>query len=81
MRLLLDSHVILWWVDQHDLLSPKAHDAIANPEHEVLVSAASIWEIGIKVGLGKLTISLPNRDWMNQAIADLRATILPITVE
>jgi len=46
-----------------------------------LISAATIWEIAIKTGLGKLTLSVPYRDWMNRAIADLGATLLPITVE
>lgn len=81
MKLLLDSHAVIWWVDQHGLLSPTAHDAISDPGNELFVSAATIWEIGIKVGIGKLKFSLPYRNWMNQAIAELRATTLPISVE
>ena len=45
------------------------------------MSAATIWEIGIKVGLKKLSLSMPYREWMNKAIADLGLTLLPITVE
>jgi PIN domain nuclease of toxin-antitoxin system len=45
------------------------------------VSAATIWEIAIKVGLNKLPLTLPYRDWMNRAIADLGLTILPVTVD
>src|SRR5262245_58526064 len=55
--------------------------AIQPPTHEVLLSAATIWELSIKVGQGKLTLSLPYRPWMEKAIADLKLTILPITVE
>ena len=47
----------------------------------IVLSAATIWEVAIKVGLGKLTLSQPYRLWMNQALADLGATVLPITVE
>ena len=41
----------------------------------------TIWEIGIKVGIGKLVLSTPYRQWMLKAVSDLGITILPITVE
>ena len=81
MRLLLDTHVVIWWVHQDGLLSLPAHEAISDPQNELNVSAATIWEIAIKTGIGKLKLSRPYRDWMNQAISDLRATILPISVD
>jgi len=81
MRLLLDSHTLIWWVDQDRLLSHAAHAAITDPANDLLLSAATIWEIAIKVGLGKLSLSMPYREWMSQAIADLGVTVLPITVE
>jgi PIN domain nuclease of toxin-antitoxin system len=81
MRVLLDTHALIWYVDQDHLLSASAHAAITNPANDLLVSAATIWEIAIKVGLGKLTLSMPYRQWMDKAIADLGLTLLPITVE
>lgn len=54
MRLLLDTHVVLWWLANDPALSRAARDAIAAPESEVFVSAASAWEISIKKALGKL---------------------------
>ena len=81
MKLLLDTHAVIWWVDHDELLSESAHEAIADPQNELFISAASIWEISIKVGIGKLKLSLPYREWMNTAVADLRASILPISVE
>ncbi len=81
MRLLLDSHALIWYVDQDQLLSRTAHAAITDPNNDLLLSAATVWEIGIKVGLGKLPLSPPFRQWMNQAIADLGLSLLPITVE
>jgi PIN domain nuclease of toxin-antitoxin system len=47
----------------------------------LLLSSGSIWEIAIKVGLKKLTLSLPYRAWIEKAIADLDLSFLPITVE
>jgi PIN domain nuclease of toxin-antitoxin system len=81
MRLLLDTQPLIWYVDQDHLLSAAAHQAIGDPANELLISAATVWEIAIKVGLGKLKLSLPYRQWMTQAIADLNLALLPITVE
>jgi PIN domain nuclease of toxin-antitoxin system len=81
MRLLLDSHALIWYVDQDHLLSQAAHAAITDPNNDLLLSAATIWEIAIKTGLKKLTLALPYHQWMNQAIADLDLAVLPITVE
>jgi PIN domain nuclease of toxin-antitoxin system len=53
MRLLLDTHVLLWWLADHPALSKQARALIAN-EPEVFASAASAWEIAIKRALGKL---------------------------
>jgi PIN domain nuclease of toxin-antitoxin system len=52
--LLLDAHTILWWLADDPGLDPAARSGIADPGNDVLVSAASIWEIEIKRGLGKL---------------------------
>ena len=81
MRVLIDSHVLIWYVDQDNLLSPASHAAISDPTNDLLLSAGSIWEIGIKVGLGKLILTEPFKPWMNQAISDLDVTVVPLTVE
>jgi hypothetical protein len=55
--------------------------ALQDPANDLLLSAATVWELAIKIGLGKLTLSLPYRGWMAKAITDLDLTLLPITVE
>jgi PIN domain nuclease of toxin-antitoxin system len=80
MRLLVDSHSLIWAVDDPTRLTPAAVLALQDPGNELLVSAATIWEIAIKVGLRKLTLTMPYRQWMDQAIADLGLAVLPITV-
>lgn len=55
MRLLLDSHVFLWWKTADPRLSPSMVRAIAEAD-EVYVSAATAWELGLKVSLGKLRL-------------------------
>jgi PIN domain nuclease of toxin-antitoxin system len=77
----VDSHTVIWAADDPSQLGPAARTALQDPANEILVSAATIWEIAIKVGLGKLVLTLPYRQWMDRAIADLGLTILPITVQ
>jgi len=55
VRLLLDTHALLWWLADVEL-SPRAREAIADPANSVAVSAASAWEISIKQALGKLAV-------------------------
>jgi len=81
VKLLLDTHTLIWAVDDPSKLGPQAVTALQDPANDLLLSAATIWEIAIKVGLGKLSLSMPYRQWMNQAITDLGMTVLPITVE
>ncbi len=54
VNILLDSHALLWWLDDDPRLSRRARSLIADAENGVYVSAASVWEIAIKVALGKL---------------------------
>jgi PIN domain nuclease of toxin-antitoxin system len=54
MRLLLDTHALLWWLAGDDKLSRTARKAIENESNGVYVSAASVWEIATKFRLGKL---------------------------
>src|SRR5437660_3849941 len=81
MRLLIDSHALIWYVDRDHLLSPASHAAITDPSNDLLLSAGSIWEIAIKVGLGKLLLSIPYKLWMTRAISDLGIAILSITLD
>ena len=53
MKLLLDTHLLLWAANEPERLSPKAKAFFDDLEHELLFSAASIWEIAIKSGLGR----------------------------
>ena len=53
MKLLLDTHLLLWAAGEPDRLSAEARSLIGNPENEPLFSAASLWEVAIKRGLGR----------------------------
>lgn len=76
MNLLLDTHVLLWWLTDPASLSQQAQAAIASGENLVFVSAASVWEMTIKSGLGKLT--MPND--LDQQMQIERFDELPIRI-
>ncbi|HVC96705.1 MAG TPA: type II toxin-antitoxin system VapC family toxin [Pirellulales bacterium] len=78
MRLLLDSHAFLWFTWNHKNLSQIARAAIIDPTNEMLLSIASCWEIAIKVGVGKLTLTEPIDVFLPGAIADNGLTVLPV---
>lgn len=59
MRLLLDTHVFLWWDHQPDKLPRQILALLQNPQHEIFLSVASVWEMQIKQQLGKLDLRLP----------------------
>lgn len=75
MRLLLDTHALLWWLAD-DGLTDRARDAVADQANLVMVSAVSAWEISIKKALGKLTAP----DDLEQQMDEGGFAPLPITV-
>jgi PIN domain nuclease of toxin-antitoxin system len=81
VRLLIDTHTLIWAADDPTRLSGLATAALQDPANDLLLSAATVWELAIKIGQGRLTLSLPYRQWMEKAITDLELSILPITVE
>jgi PIN domain nuclease of toxin-antitoxin system len=81
VKLLLDSHTLIWAADDPAKLTARAQALLQDPSHDRLVSAASPWEIAIKFSLGRLPFSLPYRQWMDKAIADLGLILLPITLD
>lgn len=54
MNLLLDTHILLWWLSDDPALPRWAASPIADPDNAVVVSAASVWEISIKQAIGRL---------------------------
>ena len=81
MRLLLDSHALIWWYEGSSRLSPSARQALRDVEHnEVLVSAASAWEIATKHRSGRLPEAGALARDIPGAIARQGFEELPVTV-
>lgn len=78
MRVLLDTHVFLWWVDGDRALTKKARAVIAESANECLLSLVSVWELAIKSRLGKLELALPVRRYVTDHVAANRFRLLGI---
>ena len=81
MRLLLDTHAFLWWVDDDPQLSPLARQQIADEHNDCLVSLASAWEMAIKAGLGKLKLAMSVQRYVHEHLATNNFQLLPIGLE
>ena len=81
MKALLDTHALLWWLDGDERLSPAARSWIGTPEHSVLVSAASAWEIATKVRIGKLPGAVEVAVRFHECLAEQSFTPLSISTD
>ena len=80
MRLLLDTHVFIWWADNPEKLSPAALAALEDEANELLLSVASVWEMEIKVQLGKLKLSLPLKELVKNQQETNNLTVSPVAL-
>jgi PIN domain nuclease of toxin-antitoxin system len=80
MKLLMDTHAVLWFFDDVEKLSQKAFDAILNPDNDKYVSIASVWELAIKISLGKMRFSGGTVKFLS-AVGDNGFVLLPVKEE
>ncbi|MFO1155018.1 MAG: type II toxin-antitoxin system VapC family toxin [Rhodospirillales bacterium] len=81
MNLLLDTHVLLWWLSDDTRLGDQARSAIADARSRVWVSAASAWEVVIKAALGRLALPGPPAEVVRTALTENDFTSLAITID
>jgi PIN domain nuclease of toxin-antitoxin system len=81
VRLLLDTHALIWWRSDSDKLTRTAFAALTDPTAEVYVSAASAWEMATKFRLGKLPLAQRLLDGFVPGLATARFLPLAISVE
>jgi len=77
VNILLDTHALIWVLEDNPTLSEKAKNAITNGKNVVFISAATVWEMSIKQSMGKLNVP----DNLEEEIELLRFTPLDITFE
>ncbi len=81
MNLLLDTHAFLWFIAGSDDLSARARALIENAANRPFLSAASLWEMAIKLSLGKLRLTLPFEEMIPQQMLLNGVQFLPIEME
>ena len=81
MTILIDTHVLLWFLRDDPSLTPFARGLIEDPSNRKLVSIASCWEIAIKAGQRKLGLTEPSRDLLTRELPANNFAVLPITLE
>jgi PIN domain nuclease of toxin-antitoxin system len=81
MNILLDTHAFLWFVNDDPLLSAAAKRLIEDETSQPFLSAASLWEIAIKISVGKLTLKQPYETFIPQQLAINGIGVLNITME
>ena len=71
MRTLLDTHVLIWWLDDRQRLSRSQQEAIAAAagDSPLLVSDVSLWEVAMLHGRGRIRLAIPLREWLEAAVA------------
>lgn len=77
-RVLLDTHVLLWWNLDDDRLSSAARDVIRDGRTEVLVSVASLWEVAIKAAKGKIELPIAADAYLDDRLRSNRWSTLSI---
>ena len=81
MRYLLDTHTLLWFISEDKKLSDRAHRLILDSNSEIFLSIASLWEIAIKVNIGKLALEQPFEQLFPKELHFHKIRILDITVD
>jgi len=80
MKVLMDTHTFLWWNTEDPLLSIRAKDIIANGQNEIFLSAASVWEIVIKTGKGRLILPESPAQYISSRMSLYRFRSLPVKI-
>jgi PIN domain nuclease of toxin-antitoxin system len=81
MRVLLDTHAFLWFIAGSPMLSQRAKTCIEDAANEKLISIASIWEMAIKISIGRLSLSEPFERFIPHQIQINGFDLLPILFE
>lgn len=81
MKLLLDTHTFLWHAEGSSSLSASASALLVDPANDLYLGIESVWEIAIKVGMRKLSLSLPFMPFVSDAIQRYGIVLLSITLD
>jgi PIN domain nuclease of toxin-antitoxin system len=78
MKLLLDTHTFIWWVDEPEKLPKLVITSLENPDNSLILSVVSVWEMQIKHQLGKLKLDIPLKTLIENQLATNNLQILTV---
>lgn len=81
MKLLLDTHVFIWWDESPTRLGATTHAACLDPNNELVLSTATVWEVQLKRMVGKLTLRKPLRQMLDDQVQQNGLEISSVGVE
>ena len=81
MKLLLDTHTFIWWDNEPEKLSQKVNDLLLDNTNEIILSVVSVWEMQIKIQLGKFKLKLPLQEIIESQQKTNNIYILPIELK
>lgn len=81
MKYLLDTHTLIWALTETNKLSENVRGILANPDHDIVVSTVTFWEISLKYSLGKLDLGAIRPEEFPDACQSSRFTIEPVSAE
>ena len=80
MKVLIDTSTYIWYINGSERLSKKAFEVIDNKQNQIFISIASIWELSIKVKLGKLTL-ISDFNSIEEDLHNYNISVLPVTIK
>jgi PIN domain nuclease of toxin-antitoxin system len=80
MKFLLDTHIFLWYIEYNEKLDKKYLDVIQNANNKIFLSTISVWEILIKVGLGKLSFEEPVIDFISSQCTKHQIELIELNI-
>jgi len=80
VKLLLDTHIFIWWMTEDSRLSPEARQAICDPDNELFLSSVSVVEMTVKIRLGKLRVDALPEQFLTRGMVQGQISELPLTI-
>jgi PIN domain nuclease of toxin-antitoxin system len=77
--IILDTHILIWWVNQSNQLRQTTLEKIEQEPDAIGISAISLWEVAKLVQVGRLQLSMPVDEWLEQALAYPNVQVVPLS--
>lgn len=77
--ILLDTHIFVFWINESEQLRPATRLLIEGESDSIMISSITLWEVAKLVQLGRLQLSMPATEWLDQALAYPKVQVVPLS--